>query len=167
LLGFGYRPARAGGGFVRLDHAVYPFYALWRIDSALSSSDALALDALVDWTKVHDNLRKDALSAVASDSLKKLSSDGNGAATVGGMIGTALGANFLDGMIEGMVNANAAITLYQNRPSESDHSDLKWIRQVRFLSPTQFNFAIQNPDEKTSALEFVMSLEGIETQALI
>jgi hypothetical protein len=140
----------------------YPFYTIYRIDTALKNADELALDALIDWGKVHDSLKKDALNAVALDHLTdRSSSSGSNMESVGSILGMTLGSALVDKMIEAVANGKTVLAAYQNRPNASA-SDIEWVREVRFLSPTQFHFAVQNPDEKTNALKFVMTLQGID-----
>jgi len=143
-------------------YCLYPFYTIYRIDTALKNADELALDALIDWGKVHDSLKKDALNAVALDHLTdRSSSSGSNIESVGSILGMTLGSALVDKMIEAVANGKTVLAAYQNRPNASA-SDIEWVREVRFLSPTQFHFAVQNPDEKTNALKFVMTLQGIE-----
>ncbi len=143
-------------------YCLYPFYTIYRIDTALKNADELALDALIDWGKVHDSLKKDALNAVALDHLTdRSSSSGSNMESVGSILGMTLGSALVDKMIEAVANGKTVLAAYQNRPNASA-SDIEWVREVRFLSPTQFHFAVQNPDEKTNALKFVMTLQGIE-----
>jgi hypothetical protein len=85
-------------------YCTYPFLTLWRIDAALKNGDQLALDALVDWGRVHESLRQDALNSVMLDSLKNRDAGDNKLATIGGMLGTALGASVIEKMIDGLVN---------------------------------------------------------------
>jgi hypothetical protein len=54
-----------------------------------------------------------------------------------------------------------AIELYQKR-LDPERSDIDWVREVRFLSPTQFHFALQHPNDTTPPIKFVMSLSGAE-----
>lgn len=144
-----------------LVYFAYPFLALWRIDSALKSGDQLALDAMVDWGRVHESLRKDALSYVVLDSLTKTDANDSKLATLGGVLGTTLGATLIEKLIDGLVNGRTAIELYKKRPNP-ERADIEWIREVRFLSPTQFHFALQHPNETTPPIKFVMSFSGVE-----
>jgi hypothetical protein len=99
---------------------------------------------------------------VVLDQLKELSlPSGNNMRSAGSILGMTLGATLADKMIEAVANGKTLIAAYQNRPN-SEGSDMEWIREVRFLSPTQFHFAIQNPDEKTNAFKFVMTFQGVE-----
>jgi hypothetical protein len=137
----------------------YPFLTILRLGSAVRQSDDMGLDAMVDWPQVRDGLKSQFFNATVLAELQKKNS--SAAETVGRMLGLTLGSSVADRLLEGMASGKTVVALYK-KISEASSIDIRWIREVRFLSPTQFHFALQNPDEKTNPINFVMTLEGIE-----
>jgi hypothetical protein len=137
----------------------YPLLTIWRLGSAVRQSDDLGVDAMVDWPQVRDGLKSQFFSATVLAELQKKSS--SAVESIGSMLGLTLGSSVADRLLEGLVSGKTAVALYRKIP-EASSIDVKWIREVRFLSPSQFHFALQNPDEKTNPIKFVMTLEGIE-----
>lgn len=78
-------------------HIAYLHWTLHRIHAALLAKDVDALEPLVDWPRVRDDLKSE-LRALF------LAHQPAGAAGLGGMLGGALGSMMVDQMIESMVS---------------------------------------------------------------
>jgi len=136
----------------------YPLLTIWRLGASVRQSDDLAVDAMIDWPQVKDGLKSQFFNATVLPELQKTDSP---AATVGSMLGLTLGSSVVDRLLDGVATGHTIVALYKKFP-EAALIDTKWIREVRFLSLSQFHFALQNPDEKTNPIKIVMTLEGIE-----
>jgi hypothetical protein len=139
-------------------YVCYPFLTIWRLGTAARQSDDLAIDAMIDWTKVKDGLKSQFFTASVLPELQKT---GSSAEAVGSALGLTLGSALVDRLLDGIATGKTVVSIYKGIP-EAASINMDWIREVRFLSLSQFHFAIQNPDEKSNAIKVILTLEGAE-----
>ena len=139
-------------------YCLYPVFTLWRLDHALKTSDALALDAYIDWTSVQRNLERDLLNWQFLEVLDRTASVDGTLTCLGKTLETYTGQHPREGeLIQAFAQGHTVVEVYNNVPGH-DVAHLEWIRELRFLSPT--HFAVQDPDQTFPAFRFVLSLQG-------
>ena len=129
---------------------------------AVESKDGASLSEHVDFESVRENLKGQFKSQVLSNS-----GSGNDAASLAGM---ALGALFVDKLIDGVVTSSTLIALMSgeagNSKGESDSSKTTHSNFVSgsfgYESPSKFSFEVQNDDGES--VEFTLRRKGITWQ---
>lgn len=136
----------------------YPFYTINRLVGAIESGDAIVVDALVDWKQVRDGLRADLMREAGSK--KSLIDTTSDASTAGSMLGMAIAGPMLDRMLETYANGQSLVDAAKKRPPESGDL-LTYLHGARFVSPTVFQYALQDPKVRGEPMPVIMELQGL------
>jgi DUF2939 family protein len=139
----------------------YPYWTLHRLETALLSRDAAALETLVDWQQLRTGLKADFRRYMA-ETMNQSVGCMEGAGTP---IGTALGGTIIDSLIDGNASANGLLTLWQQK-LDADSAKKRpgdFVTSARFQSLTTFRVEMRNPDDQQSAtLTLLLELAGAE-----
>ena len=117
-----------------------PYYTLWRLKNAIGNKDSLALESIVDWPRIREQVRSDLVAASFADTL----TDKGGF----GALGTALGAAMATQLIDTFVNPAAVIRVSDNNPKFAERVKTLDVRSGYFLGPTTFRLDIEGPPIK-------------------
>jgi Protein of unknown function (DUF2939) len=150
-------------------YMAYPYFTLWRIESAMARRDAVTLDALVDWAR----LRTDMKTQIRAHALERIGTSfanpppgppGFGPMPPMGPMAATMGAAFVVPMVESLVDVVASSPgLF--KVADFFGLDLTKGRErvsyAFFVSPSEFRVDTRGPDPASPAtMTMVLSLDG-------
>src|SRR5262245_39452154 len=113
-----------------------PYYTLWRLKQAVENKDSLALESLVDWPRIRDQIKSELLASYVSTT-----TDSGGLA----VLGTALGVAMIGPMIESFVQPAAIIRASENNPNFAEKIKSLDVRSGYFVGATAFRWDLEGP----------------------
>ena len=139
-----------------------PYIVLYQMKLAVESEDGASLSEHVDFESVRDHLKGQFKSEVISSSVGS-----NDAASLAGM---ALGALFVDKVIDGVVTSSTLIALMsgesedsKGKGNSSKSTPSNFVPgSFGYESPSKFIFEVQNDDGES--VEFTLRRRGITWQ---
>jgi hypothetical protein len=138
----------AGALLILAAYVAYPFWTIERINSAIANRDATTLNALIDWSAIRSDMKREARGILLKDkSLNDQSKDGM--ATLGMMIGLGLGGTMIDAMVDTVMTPEALLKLGEKTQANSNiagKSLWDFVDGVRVISPTMLEISLQSPD---------------------
>ncbi len=139
----------------------YPYLTLYWVDQALLTDDNQALERLVDFPRVRDDLKADVkgdVAAKARDIAEKRPILG----TFGEALAKLLAPSLVDSGVDALVTPEAVLdnpTVVEHR--KNDESFVDFVEYAFFSSPTTFKVTLKDPDKPDSpAVAAIMALTG-------
>ena len=140
----------------------YPYLTLWWIDHALLNDDKAALESLVDWPLVQQQLKADVKLALIESAQTEVGKD-----SFAGLFGAALTALLVPTLVDSAVdewvtpekvlNSEEVVKRRQEQKSFAD-----FITYALFASPTEFRVDLKDPkDADSPAITALMRLTGL------
>jgi hypothetical protein len=140
----------------------YPYLTLWWIDHALLNDDKAALESLVDWPLVRQQLKADVKLALIESAQTEVGKD-----SFAGLFGAALTALLVPTLVnsaidewatpEKVLNSEEVVKRRQEQKSFAD-----FITYAFFTSPTEFRVDLKDPkDADSPAITASMRLTGL------
>jgi hypothetical protein len=130
-----------------------PYYTLWRLKHAVETKDSLALERIVDWPRLREQLKFESLASFTS--LASTMTENNGALAT---LGTALGAAMIAPLVESTIQPAALIRAVDNNPALAEKIKSVDVRSGYFLAPTTFRLDIEGPD--ATKLGLILEFQG-------
>lgn len=139
----------------------YPYLTLWWIDHALLNDDKAALENLVDWPLVRQQLKADVKLALIESAQTEVGKD-----SFAGLFGAALTALLVPTLVDSAVdewvtpervlNSEEVVKRRQEQKSFAD-----FVTYAFFASPTEFCVDLKDPkDADSPAVTALMRLTG-------
>jgi len=139
----------------------YPYLTLWWIDHALLNDDKAALENLVDWPLVRQQLKADVKLALIESAQTQVGKD-----SFAGLFGAALTALLVPTLVDSAVdewvtpervlNSEEVVKRRQEQKSFAD-----FVTYAFFASPTEFRVDLKDPkDADSPAVTALMRLTG-------
>jgi hypothetical protein len=127
-----------------------PYYTLWRLKHAIVNKDSLALERIVDWPGIRNQIRSEALAASYGSTLP----DTNAFAA----LGTALGSAMVGPYIESFINPAVIIRASENRSAFVESVD---VRSGYFVGPMTFRLDVLDiPGDEPGKLALILEFQG-------
>jgi hypothetical protein len=140
----------------------YPYLTLYWIDHALLTDDEAALESLVDWPAVRQELKADvklALIEAAQTGLGKNSFAG----VFGGALTALLVPTLVDSAVEEWVTTEKVLNsevVVEHRQDQTSFAD--FVTYAFFTSPTEFRVDLKDPNDADSpTITALMRLTGL------
>src|SRR3990172_238423 len=142
-------------------YLAYPYLTLYWLDRALLTADTAALETLIDWPKVRQQLKADVKLALIEQAQAQA-----GQGKLLGIFGAALTALLVPAMVDSVVDDMVTPERLVNNDEvvkrrQEGKSFIDFVIYAFFRSPTEFRVDLRDPDDKDSpTLTTLLELTG-------
>jgi hypothetical protein len=146
-------------------YVAYPYVTLWQIERAMARRDTVALDALVDWSR----LRSDMKTQIRAHALERIGASlanpptGPGFGPMGPMA-PMMGAAFVVPMVESLVDftvSSPGLFKFADFTGMDLTKGRERVSYAFFVSPSEFRVDMRSPDPASQAtMTLLLSLDG-------
>ena len=150
-----------GAILVVIAYVGYPYLTLYWIDHALLNDDKAALESLVDWPLVRQQLKADVKLALIESAQTRVGKD-----SFAGLFGAALTALLVPTLVDSAVDEWVTPEKVLNseevvKRREQQKSFADFVTYAFFTSPTEFRVDLKDPkDADSPAITAIMRLTG-------
>jgi len=152
-----------GAILVVIAYAGYPYLTLYWIDHALLNDDKAALESLVDWPLVRQQLKADVKLALIESAQTQAGKD-SFAGLFGAALTTLLVPTLVDSAVDEWVTPEKVLNSEQvvkRRQEQKSFAD--FVTYAFFTSPTEFRVDLKDPkDADSPAITALMRLTGLK-----
>ncbi|MBK5198015.1 MAG: DUF2939 domain-containing protein [Methyloceanibacter sp.] len=150
-----------GAAVLLVAYLAYPYLTLYWLDRALLTGNISALESLIDWPLVRQQLKADVKLALIESAQTQVGKD-----SIAGIFGAALTALLVPAVVdsavdewvtpEKLVNNEEVVKHRQEQKSFAD-----FVTYASFTSPTSFRVDLRDPkDPDSPTLTVLMALSG-------
>ncbi|HUB13141.1 MAG TPA: DUF2939 domain-containing protein [Acetobacteraceae bacterium] len=140
-----------------LGYIAYPYATLYRLDRAIHTGDAAALQTLVDWSAVREGIKEDICDTIGDNSAETIAH--------GGL--PAFGASFVRGIatntVDQQVTPKGLVDLaHHDAAGAGEHQSMR-VSWAFFENPTDFIVSLNVPGQR-APLKLRMTMKDAQWQ---